>query len=171
MSKLSKYAKDLGECLKKESVEELDKFFALDETSEVENRFEGFNNETDMETPYFYHYVGRYDKIARIMQECTSACFKTGRDGLPGNNDSGGLSACYLWNFLGLFPISGQDSMFLGIPKAKKTILHLSNGKDLTIVSNVSNGQVKSVSLNGKKVNGYQIFVSELLDGGEIIFS
>ena len=156
----------------KENLEkQADMFFGFDENNSMENRFEGFNNETDMETPYFYHYLGRYDRIVTIMKECTSACFKTGRDGLPGNNDSGGLSACYLWNFLGLFPVSGQDVMFIGYPKAEKAVLHLSNGKTLTIISKIKNETVKTVSFNGKPLSGYEISIKEVLEGGEIIFS
>lgn len=150
---------------------QLDKFFAFNEENVLENRFEGFNNETDMETPYFYHYVGGYDKLARIMWECTKNCFQTGRDGLPGNNDSGGLSACYLWNFLGVFPISGQEAMFVGVPRAEKAVLHLSNGKMLSIVSKITDNQVKEISFNGKQLVGYTVSLKDLLNGGEIIFS
>lgn len=156
---------------KEKLTKQLDEFFAFSEENAVENRFEGFNNETDMETPYFYHYIGRYDRLARILQECMKSCFQTGRDGLPGNNDSGGLSACYIWNFLGLFPASGQRYMFLGVPKAKKAVLHLSNGQALTIVSDVKDGKVERVLFNGKEINAYQISVSEILAGGEIVFS
>lgn len=156
---------------KEKLLEQLDAFFAFNDKNALEDRFEGFNNETDMETPYFYHYVARYDRLATIIKECLQNCFKSGRDGLPGNNDSGGLSACYMWNFLGLFPISGQDSMFLGVPKAKKAILHLTNGKDLIIISNITNGLVNKVLFNGQVVNDYKISVNSLFNGGELIFS
>lgn len=155
---------------KENLIKQLDAFFAFSNETEQDNRFEGFNNETDMETPYFYHYVDRYDRVVQIMQECLQNCFKAGRDGLPGNNDSGGLSACYMWNFLGLFPISGQDRMFLGVPRAERAVLHLSNGNTLTILSDIKNGQVQKVSFNGKMVEGYQISVKELLSGGELKF-
>lgn len=156
---------------KEKLIKQLDAFFAFNDDNGKDDRFEGFNNETDMETPYFYHYVGRYDRVARIAKECVENCFKAGRDSLPGNNDSGGLSSCYFWNFLGLFPISGQEKTFVGLPRAEKAVLHLSNGNTLTILSKVKDGQVQKVSLNGKRVEGYQISVKELLKGGEIIFS
>lgn len=150
---------------------QLDAFFAFNDDNEMIDRFEGFNNETDMETPYFYHYVGRYDRLTALLKECTDTCFKTGRDGLPGNNDSGGLSACYIWNFLGLFPISGQDVLYVGYPKAERSVLHLYNGKTLTVVSKISDGQVRKITFNGKPVEGFEIKVSDILCGGEIIFS
>lgn len=155
---------------KERLTKQLDAFFAFTDENDLRDRFEGFNNETDMETPYFYHYVGRYDRIAEIMAECTNACFKTGREGMPGNADSGGLTACYLWNFLGLFPISGQDSVFLGVPKAEKAVLHLGNGKTLTIV-NESKGAPKKIIFNSKEITGYTLPVNEILRGGELRFA
>ena len=156
----------------KENLEkQADLFFGFDESNCIDDRFEGFNNETDMETPYFYHYVGRYDRIVSIMKECTNACFRMGRDGLPGNNDSGGLSACYLWNFLGIFPVSGQEIMFMGYPKAEKAVLHLSNGKTLKIISKNKNDKALNATFNGMPVKDCAISVQKLLEGGEIIFS
>ena len=156
----------------KENLEkQLDLFFGFDKNSCADNRFEGFNNETDMETPYFYHYIDRYDRIVSIMKECTNACFSMGRDGLPGNNDSGGLSACYLWNFLGLFPVSGQKLMFMGYPKAEKAVLHLSNGKTLKIISKIKNEKVLNATFNGMPIKYCAIPIQKLFEGGEIIFS
>lgn len=149
---------------------QLDAFFAFEEGNRKADRFEGFNNETDMETPYFYHYVGAYDRLAVLLSECVNVCFRTGRDGLPGNNDSGGLSACYLWNFLGLFPISGQDAFFVGVPKAEKAVLHLAAGKDLVVCSVGEGEGVEKVVFNGKALDGYAIAVSEIMNGGELTY-
>ena len=79
---------------------------------------------------------------------------------------SGGLTACYLWNFLGLFPISGQEEVFLGKPRAKKTKIKLGNGNELRIV-NESEDMPKSITFNGKE---YTLSVKELLQGGELKF-
>lgn len=153
---------------KENLVKQLDKFFAFDETSEMQNRFEGFNNETDMETPYFYHYVGEYGKLCKVIDECVNHCFTAGREGLPGNGDSGGLTACYLWNFLGLFPISGQEEVFIGKPRARKATIKLGNGNTLTII-NESESNPTNVTFNGKKITA-TIAVKDLLQGGELIF-
>jgi putative alpha-1,2-mannosidase len=149
---------------------QLDAFFAFSDENEQRNRFEGFNNETDMETPYFYHYIGEYNRLADILDECVTNCFKKGRNGLPGNNDSGGLSACYLWNFLGLFPISGQDKFFIGKPRAKKSILHLANGRTLTIVAMGEGKGIDAVTINGEILKQQQSSVEQIMQGGEIVF-
>ena len=149
---------------------QLDGFFAFTDENAQIDRFEGFNNETDMETPYFYHYVGRYDKLAKILKECRENCFKNGREGLPGNNDSGGLSACYLWNFLGLFPVSGQGELYFGVPRAKKATIRLSNGKTLTITALGDGEEIEKTEWNGEKVSDYKISVERLMQGGELTF-
>ena len=150
---------------------QLDGFFAFTEDNEELNRFEGFNNETDMETPYFYHYVDGYERLADILEECYSVCFQKGREGLPGNNDSGGLSACYIWNFLGLFPMSGQEKLFLGIPRVQKAVLKLSSGKTLTIEKCGEGKKVKNVLFNGEEIAGYSISAQALLQGGVLQFN
>ena len=121
-----------------------------------------------METLYFYHYVRKYDRICEIMDECVTNCFTAGREGLPGNGDSGGLTACYLWNFLGLFPISGQEEVFIGKPRARKAIIKLGNGNMLTIINESENNPI-NITFNGKKVTS-EIKVKDLLGGGQLSF-
>ena len=72
--------KQVGE---RPSVEELAAGYAL-------NRFEGLNNEPDMEAPWAYHYVGRPDRTAEVVHAAVHNLFGLGRGGLPGNDDSGG---------------------------------------------------------------------------------
>jgi len=80
------------------------------------NRFEGLNNESDMETPYTYIYAGRPDRTAEVVQAVMAYQYTTGRGGLPGNDDSGGLSSWYVWSAMGLFPVAGQDLYLIGSP-------------------------------------------------------
>lgn len=155
---------------KEKLIKQLDQFFAFDETSDKGDRFEGFNNETDMETPYFYHYVDGYDRLTTLLDECVTNCFKAGRDGLPGNNDSGGLSACYVWNFLGLYPISGQKEFFVGIPRVKEAILHLGNGNTLIIKSCGEGKSIDKVLFNDNLVLNGKISVHSIMKGGTLTF-
>ncbi len=98
--------KQVGE---RPSVEELAAGYAL-------NRFEGLNNEPDMEVPWAYHYLGRPDRTAEVVHAAINNQFGLGRGGLPGNDDSGGLSAWYVWASLGLFPVAGQSLYLINAP-------------------------------------------------------
>jgi putative alpha-1,2-mannosidase len=80
------------------------------------HRFEGLNNEPDMEAPWAYHYAGRTDRTAQIVQSALTWQFGTGPGGLPGNDDSGGLSSWYVWASLGLFPVAGQNLFLVNAP-------------------------------------------------------
>jgi putative alpha-1,2-mannosidase len=138
---------------------------------EALSRFEGFNNETDMETPYAYIYAGRHDRTAEICRLGMDAMFAPGRGGICGNDDSGGLSAMYLCNTLGLFPASGLPYLFIGSPGLKESCLHLRNGNSFTVRSgNYSreNRYVKEARLNGKPLSRAWLWVEELMAGGTL---
>ena len=60
--------KQVGE---RPSVEDLSAGYAL-------NRFEGLNNEPDMEVPWAYHYVGRPDRTAEVVHAAINNHVRTG---------------------------------------------------------------------------------------------
>ena len=157
-----------------QSVKQLTYIGANKEISQSKyHRFEGFNNECDMETPYAYIYADRHDRLCEIVHECVRRSFGSGTGGLPGNNDSGGLSSCYVWNALGIFPVSGQDLVMLGLPAVEKAVLCLSNGRELKIsVRNFDPGStdVRRVTFNGREIGNNIITVREMMSGGQIEF-
>ncbi|BAN01636.1 glycoside hydrolase domain-containing protein [Ilumatobacter coccineus] len=89
------------------------------------DRFEGLNNEPDMEAPWSYHWVGRPDRTAEIVHAIVMNQFGTGPGGLPGNDDSGGISSWYVWASLGLFPVAGQQIVLLNAPSFARSRLRL----------------------------------------------
>lgn len=146
----------------------LDKFFGFSDPTDVSARFEGFNNETDMESPYAYNYVGRQDRLAEIIEGGNKYLFTTGEGGVPGNADSGGLTACYVWNCVGLFPVSGQDLMLIGMPYFDKATVHLSNGKSFTVVRHGNGGYVKKAVFDSNDLNNFRLTVTEMMRGGTL---
>ncbi len=137
------------------------------------NRFEGFNNQSDMETPYAYIYGGRHDRTAEVVRAGLKYMFTTGRGGLPGNDDSGGLSSCCLCNMIGLFPVAGQPYYLIGSPVFDK--IELNTGVNTFIVKTENNSDkniyIRSAVLNGKDINRAYITVGELMAGGELVLS
>lgn len=134
------------------------------------NRFEGYNNEPDIETPYDYIYAGRPDRTAEVVRAGMRYMFTTGRGGLPGNNDSGGLTSCYVWNAIGLFPVTGQPVFLIGSPLFEAAALHL--GDKMFTVKTVGNADdriyVQNATLNGISIDRAYITVDELLSGGTL---
>ncbi|MDD4774304.1 MAG: glycoside hydrolase family 92 protein, partial [Eubacteriales bacterium] len=145
----------------------LDRFFGFTHAGDTGARFEGYNNETDMEAPYAYHYLGNRERLCRVLRAGMTYMFTGGRGGIPGNNDSGALSSCYVWNALGIFPVSGQDKMLIGTPVIKKATLHLEDA-DFTIIN--KGGEVtRSATLNGKELPDMSFSVRDMMRGGELV--
>lgn len=147
----------------------LDRFFGFTHTDDVSGRFEGFNNETDMETPYAYYYADRHDRVCEVVAAGTEYMFTEGRGGLPGNNDSGGLSSLYMWNAIGIFPASGQDLMLIGTPRLNSAVMHMGNGRDFSVRREGEGIYVKAAILNGRPLEKMSFTVTEMMNGGELI--
>lgn len=137
------------------------------------HRFQGFNNECDMETPYAYIYADRHDRLCEILHECVTRSFGTGREGLPGNNDSGGLSSLFVWNALGVFPVSGSGEFLIGAPQVDGAEILLSSGNTLRICTERPDPAmiyVDRVEWNGTPVEGFRITAREIMEGGVLRF-
>jgi putative alpha-1,2-mannosidase len=133
-------------------------------------RFEGLNNEPDMETPYGYIYAGRPDRTAEIVRAVMRYQYTTGRGGLPGNDDSGALSSWYVWNAIGLFPVAGQDVFLIGSPIFERATIALSRGT-LTIETKDNsprNLYVRSAALNGQAIDRAYVRYAEIAGGGTL---
>ncbi|MGW4213815.1 glycoside hydrolase domain-containing protein [Lentzea sp. NPDC004789] len=147
------------------------------------NRFEGLNNEPDMEAPWSYHYAARPDRTAEIVHAALTWQFGTGRGGLPGNDDSGGLSSWYVWASLGLFPVAGQNLFLVNAPAFSHATLHLGD-RDFVIetrghreTSISSDGleedpppqYVQSARLDGKPLDAAHLRASDVHAGGRLL--
>ena len=126
-----------------------------------------------METPYAYIYADRHDRLCEIVHECVRRSFGSGTGGLPGNNDSGGLSSLFVWNVLGIFPISGSGEFVIGAPQIDSADIELATGKTLSIRVNRKAKQqiyVECVEWNGAVIQNYRISMRELMRGGVLQF-
>ena len=147
------------------------------------NRFEGLNNEPDMEAPWAYHYAGRPDRTAEIVQAALTWQFSTGRGGLPGNDDSGGLSSWYVWASLGLFPVAGQNLFLINAPAFERGALMLEGGREFVVETSGHKDTpigadgierdpptqyVQSASLNGKPLAGAHLTAADVHRGGRL---
>ncbi|MFT4124254.1 MAG: glycoside hydrolase family 92 protein [Microbacteriaceae bacterium] len=140
-------------------------------------RFEGLNNEPDMEAPWAYYWAGRPDRTAEIVNDVVLQQFGTGRGGLPGNDDSGGLSSWYVWASLGLFPVAGQNLLLVGPPSFAESRIRLAEGAFTIETSGFREPErggpaqyVQSASLNGLPLTRSWIRGDELHRGGRLEF-
>ena len=131
------------------------------------------SNEPGFLTPVLYNYVNRQDKTAAIVRNILENRYKTTRDGIPGNDDSGSMSAWYIFHSLGFYPNAGQDVYLISSPVFDKATLHLENGKTLTVTvkkNSDKNIYVQSVKLNGKSLDKNWFRHADISGGGTLEF-
>ncbi|HBP38537.1 MAG TPA: hypothetical protein DD640_07325 [Clostridiales bacterium] len=131
-------------------------------------RFEGINNEPDMDAPYNYAWAGRHDRICEIVRSAMVSVF--GLDGagaLPGNDDSGALTSWFVWNALGIFPITGRDLFMIGSPTVRRACLKLAAG--IFAISTAGCGiYVQRAFLNDTEIFRSYLAVCEVMQGGRL---
>lgn len=98
--------------------------------------------------------------------------YRTGRAGLPGNDDAGTMSSWFVWNAVGLYPNAGQDFYYIGSPIFTSSKIDLGNGKTFIIEAknaSAENKFVQSATLNGKPLNRAWLEHSEIIAGGKLV--
>jgi len=131
-------------------------------------------NEPSHHVAYLYNWVGQPYKTQQRVRMILDAMYKPTPDGLGGNDDTGQMSAWYIFSSLGFYPVApGSDVYALGSPKIKEATLTLENGKTFTISAknqSAKNVYVSKVELNGKSLNGTFIKHADITNGGNFVF-
>lgn len=121
-----------------------------------------------------YNRVGAPHKTQQYVHQVLTKLYDDTPEGICGNEDTGQMSAWYVFSSLGLYPmdpVSGQYE--LGTPSFDKATLHLPSGKDFVIRAHQlsdTNYLVEAVYLNDQKLDRAYITYDELLQGGELRF-
>lgn len=129
-----------------------------------------FGNEPAFLSAFLFAYTGKPYLTADCVGKVRSRFTLRGNGG---NDDSGALSAWYIFTTMGLFPCAGQDFYYLTSPAVEKTTLHLENGSAITIQANrlsAENKYIQSITVNGQPYYGATIPHNLLADGAEIVF-
>ncbi len=116
------------------------------------HRFEGLNNEPDMEVPYAYAFAGRHDRLCEVVRAGVNQMFGDTPGGMVGNDDSGAMTSWYVWSALGIFPVAGQDRFVVGTPLFPRAEIDLPGGT-FTIIADGTGPEFRYVSaatLNGE---------------------
>ncbi|MDB9960963.1 GH92 family glycosyl hydrolase [Oceanihabitans sp.] len=131
-------------------------------------------NEPGHHIPYLYNWTGHPEKTQERVRMIMDTMYGPTVEGLCGNDDAGQMSAWYVFSSLGFYPVTpGSSDYAIGSPLIKEAILHLENGKTLTIKANnqsKENVYVHSVSVNGTNLSSLLLSHQDIMNGGEIIF-
>ncbi len=131
-------------------------------------------NEPSHHLAYLYSYAGEPLKTQARLKQIVDSQYKPTPDGLVGNDDLGQMSAWLIFTSLGFYPVAPASNQYvLGRPFVDRAVLHLPNGKVLTINSvklSDDHGFLKDVLLNGKSLDRTYVTHDEIMDGGDLRF-
>ena len=129
-------------------------------------------NQPSHHLPYLYHFLGKPFKTADLVKKIMNSFYSNKPDGITGNEDTGSMSAWYVWNAIGIYPFNPVSGEYLiGSPKAEKTEITLANGNQFVVIAqNLSNKNryVQLAKLNGKPYNKSFINHKVISSGGKL---
>ncbi len=127
-------------------------------------------NEPGFFAPVLYLWIGRPDRTAERVRETLARSFGPGRQGLPGNDDSGTLSAFYLFHAMGFYPNPGSDVYLIsGAPVFARTTLHFENGRALVVERRGSGDYVQQATLDGRPLARAWFRHGEIANGAVLV--
>src|SRR6185369_16933818 len=85
-------------------------------------------NEPDIHAMYLFLAAGRPDLTQKWVEWAQTQFYSPARDGLPGNEDAGALSAWYVLSAIGLYPVTSTDIWLIGRPEFPRASLAVAGG-------------------------------------------
>lgn len=144
-------------------------------------------NEPDIAYPYlFSQFKGEEWRTQKLVNELLAKYFTTKPDGIPGNDDTGTMSAWAIFSMLGLYPdIPGIPTYTLTTPTFDRAVIRLdpkvSGGATELIIEKepipadastpAEDIYIDRIWLGDKPFKGYRISHKELLDNPHLKFT
>jgi predicted alpha-1,2-mannosidase len=129
-------------------------------------------NEPSLAIPYIYNRLGAPWKTQKRIRMLLESFFTDTLQGVPGDEDGGGMSAFVVFSMLGFYPVTpGIPTYDIGSPVFEKMTVHLRNGKDFVIVAHHNshdNKYVQSIRLNGKPLEQVWFRHADIANGGTL---
>jgi predicted alpha-1,2-mannosidase len=127
-------------------------------------------NEPSFAIPYIYNRLGAPWKTQKRVRMLLDSFFTDTLQGIPGDEDGGGMSAFVVFSMMGFYPVTpGIPTYDIGSPVFDKTTIYLKNGKELVIVAHNNshdNKYVQGIRLNGQALNQLWFRHAAIANGG-----
>ncbi|WP_418603171.1 GH92 family glycosyl hydrolase [Hwangdonia sp.] len=146
----------------------------LDEVFD-KNQFD-MANEPDIAYPYLYNYANGYawktqERVSQLIDEY----FTNKAAGLPGNDDTGTMSAWLIYSMMGIYPVSPADPMYtITTPRFDKITIHLDTRyykNNTLIIEKNGTGKLQSYTINGKTNKSFFVSHEALTNAPKIQFN
>jgi predicted alpha-1,2-mannosidase len=123
---------------------------------------------------YLYDYAGQPWKTQSRIRRAMNELYQATPDGLCGDEDTGQMSAWYIFSALGFYPVCPGDPAYcIGSPLFDRATLTLPGGKTFAITAEHNGPQhpyIRGAKLNGQPFDRVFLTHNQLMVGGEIIF-
>lgn len=131
-------------------------------------------NEPGHQISFMYNYAGQPWKTQREVRNIMKTEYRLGANGLSGNDDSGQMSAWYIFAAMGFYPVCPAAGYYnISGPTFPKMTIKMENGRKFTIVArdvSDTNIYIQSVTLNGKPYDKSYISHDDIAAGGRMEF-
>ncbi len=140
-------------------------------------------NEPDIAYPHLFSYFkGEEWRTQKEVQRLLRTYYKNAPDGIPGNDDTGTMSAWAIFNMIGFYPdCPGKAEYTLTTPVFDRVEITLDEhrwGNNKLVIeaprpAGVAQGgdaYIKGVKAGGKALKGYRISWSDLIGAGTLKF-
>ena len=136
------------------------------------------SNEPDIAYPFLFTYFsGEEWRTQQLVSELLATYFHTTPDGIPGNDDTGTMSAWAVFSMMGLYPdVPGVPEYALTAPTFDRITIRLDPtwyGSDRLIIEGAprdAKSYVKGICFNGKPLKGHRISHEILRQGGVLSY-
>lgn len=131
-------------------------------------------NEPDIAYPFLFNYVkGEEWRTQKLVRYLIEKYFQNKPAGLPGNDDTGTMSAWLVYAMMGFYPASIGDNIYqVSSPVFDEVEISLDENyypsksfKIITKNNSNENRYIRSIKLNGKQINKYSFTHDELING------
>lgn len=133
------------------------------------------SNQPSFHIPYLYSCIGRPEKTQYWVRRIMDELFSAEPTGYPGDEDNGSMAGWYVFSALGFYPVCpGAPEYVIGSPAVRSAVLHLGNGKTLSLFAEGQKAGkyfVSQIALNGETVENTYLAHEELIQGGRLTFA
>ena len=136
-------------------------------------------NEPDIAYAHLFSYFkGEEWRTQKELHRLLQKYFKNAPDGIPGNDDTGTMSAWAIFNMMGFYPdCPGEPSYTLSTPVFDKVTIRLDAevwGRGQLVIETERPSDdslyIREMELGGKRLSRFRISHQELVEGGKLRF-
>lgn len=123
---------------------------------------------------YLYDYAGQPWKAQSRLRQVMTLLYQPTPDGMCGDEDTGQMSAWYVFSAMGFYPVTpGTVDYLIGSPLFDRVTIQLPGGKNFAIVAHNNGPQkpyIQGATLDGQPFDKTYVTHGQILRGGELRF-